>query len=122
MNKLTALALTLAFSVGGASASFAASTNDLVPQATDLSAQEMSSTVGASRIYWKTDASWANVFQADRDGHSRTIRRGQRWTDIGRHNIRTGTRVVIQCRTSTGVFRQGQFRKPSYSIGIWCRK
>ncbi len=119
MNKLTALAFTLAFSVGGASASFAASTNDPVPQATDLSAQEMSSTVGASRIYWRTNSSWARVFQADHDGHSRTIRRSQGWVDIGGHHIRTGTRVTVQCQ-APGTFWQGQFSKPGYSIGIWC--
>ncbi len=119
MNKLTALAFTLAFSVGGASTSFAASTNDQVPQATDLSAQEMSSTVGASRIYWRTSASWARVFQADRSGHSATILPSHGWRDIGGHHIPTGTRVTVQCQ-APGTFWQAQFKKPSYSIGIWC--
>jgi len=120
MNKFTAFAFTMALSLGGgASTAFASNMNDQTPQAKDLSAQEMNSTVGASRIYWRTNASWARVFQADRDGHSRTIYRNQGWVDIGGHNIRTGTRVIVQCRSPTR-FWQAQFTKRNYSVGIEC--
>jgi len=120
MNKLTALAFTMALSLGGASTSFASSTNDLVPQATDLSAQEMSSTVGAGRIYWSTRAPSTRLFQSDSNfhpPHDVTVPAGG-WYEIGGHNISTGQFVQVWCRGYG--FRQAQFNMPSYSIGFRC--
>ncbi len=119
MNKLTAFAFTMALSLGGASTAFASSMNDQAPRVQDLSAQEMSSVVGASggRIYWRTHVGPTDLRQWDPGYHRKIVRPGQH--EIGRHFIRAGTRVQVWCRGNHGV-RSGQFRMPRYSIGLHC--
>ncbi len=121
MNKLTALAFTLAFSVGGASTSFASNMNDQAPQVKDLNAQEMSSAVGAGRIYWRTAAPRTRLFQADgrHAPHQATVPRTNRWRLLSGHNIRAGQFVQVWCRGYT--MRSARFRMPNRNIGLSCR-
>ncbi|MCF6254715.1 MAG: hypothetical protein L3K25_00135 [Gammaproteobacteria bacterium] len=120
MNKLTALAFTMALSLAGASTTFASNMNDQVPQVQNLNSQEMISAVGAGQIYWSISTSGTQVFQADSNSHpphQATLPSGQ-WYNIGGHNINAGQFIQVWCRGN--VFRQGQFNMPNYSIGLRC--
>jgi len=122
MNKLTAFAFTMALSLGGASTSFASNMNDQAPQVKDLNAQEMSSVVGAGRIYWRTVAPRTRLFQSDgrHAPHQATVPRSYpRWFLISRHNIRAGQPIRVWCQGYT--MRSARFRMPNYSIGLQCR-
>ena len=124
MNKLTALVFTLAFSFGGASTSFASNMNDQAPQTRDLSVQEMNSTVGAGRIYWRTSCRLGTQAFQDDGNHAphQAIIFPYRWYDIGRHNIRAGQPVFLTARSRcSGRYLQARIRMPNYNIGIAVR-
>ncbi len=120
MNRLTVLIFTImAFSLSGASTSFASAVNEQAPQTRSLSFQEMSSVVGAGRIYWKTYAPQTWLFQQDSNYHavhSAQVPKGIH--EIGGHYITPGNDVYIWCLGNG--YKSGQFSMPNYNITIKC--
>jgi len=125
MNTLTAFALTMALSLGGASTAFASNMNGQVPQTKDLSAQEMSSAVGAGQIYWRTVAPQTRLFQSDGSHapHRATASRSYpSWFLISthrRHHIQVGQPVQVWCQGYT--MRSARFKMPRGNVGLNCR-
>lgn len=120
MNRLTAFIFTvIVFSLSSTSISFASVVNEQAPQTRDLSLQEMSSVIGAGRIYWQTHASQTWLFQQDSNYHAVHYGQVPQGThEIGGHDISETNYVYIWCLGNG--FKSGQFPMPNHDITIKC--